>query len=57
MKSKELLQRSDIDILLIYKYWYINDKNMVIICMNIICKWIGIDVNVDFVFVSEFGFF
>lgn len=50
MKSKELLQRSDIDILLIYKYWYINDKNMVIICMNIICKWIGIDVNVDFVF-------
>lgn len=26
MKSKELLQRSDIDILLIYKYWYINDK-------------------------------
>lgn len=50
MKSKELLQRSDIDILLIYKYWYINDKNMVIICRNIICKWIGIDVNVDFVF-------
>lgn len=50
MKSKELLQRSDTDIPLIYKYWYINDKNMATICMNITCKWIGTDAYVDFVF-------
>lgn len=57
MKSKELLQTSDTDKLLIYKYRYINDKNIATICTNTTCKWIGTDANVVFfVFASELGF-